>query len=195
MKKSLRVLAVAVLALAATAFAQEKKQAESKPTPPPPPASIAEVLKRQSMYVERNLASLAEAVPEDKFNFAPTQGEFKGVRTFQQQITHVAATNYVFAAWLLGEKSPVEFGENENGPAVKNRAEAMKLLRDSFEYLRRAVETVNASNAVETVKAGEGRASKLGLSMVAISHVNDHYGQCVVYARMNGIVPPASRQQ
>ncbi|HYE24399.1 MAG TPA: DinB family protein [Clostridia bacterium] len=195
MKKTVRVFAVAILALAATAFAQDKKQAESKPTPPPPPASIAEVLKRQSMYVERNLASLAEAVPEEKFNFAPTQGEFNGVRTFQQQITHVAATNYVFAAWVLGEKSPVEFGEHENGPAVKNKTEAIKLLRDSFDYLRRAVDTVNADNALEVIKAGEGRASKLGLTMATISHVNDHYGQCVVYARMNGIVPPASRQQ
>ena len=85
----------------------------------------------------------ADAMPEDKYSFAPTTGEFKGVRTFAQQVKHVAAVNYIFGATILNEKPPVDTNE-ENGPeALKSKAEIMKFLNDSFAYLHKAVASIN----------------------------------------------------
>ncbi len=72
----------------------------------------------------------AEAMPEDKFGFAPSNGEFKGVRTFAEQIKHVAAVNFIFGAAILGEKVPVDVGD-ESGPAsLKTKAEIINYLKD-----------------------------------------------------------------
>jgi uncharacterized damage-inducible protein DinB len=134
-------------------------------------------------------------MPEEKFGFAPTDGEFKGVRTFAQQIKHVAAVNYELAAALLEEKPPVDVGDEAGPASVTSKADIMKYLKDSFTYVHKAIATVNDKNVVETVKSpfGEGSVSRLGLASTVASHGFDHYGQMVVYLRMNGIVPPASR--
>ena len=145
--------------------------------------------------LESEFVPLAEAMPEDKFGFAPTNGEFKGVRTFAQQIKHVAAVNYELGAAILEEKPPVNIGD-ESGPAsVATKTEILKYLHDSFVYVHKAIQTINEKNLVETVRSpfGEGKVSRLGLATGVAAHGYDHYGQMVVYLRMNGIVPPASR--
>ncbi len=138
----------------------------------------------------------AEAMPDDKFNFAPTQGEFKGVRTFAQQVKHIAAVNYMFGAAILSEKPPVELG-SENGPdSMTSKADCVKFLKDSFDYLQKALNSVNESNVMGEVPSpfGPNKMTRLRLMLIATSHPFDHYGQMVVYLRMNGIIPPASRQ-
>ena len=136
-------------------------------------------------------------MPDEKFNFAPTQGEFKGVRTFAEQVRHVATINYMLAAAILGEKMPVSVGENENGdPKLKSKAEIVQYLKDSFVYVHKAYGTINEQNVVAPVKSpfGEGMMTRLGIAVVNQGHNFDHYGQMVEYLRMNGIVPPASRR-
>jgi hypothetical protein len=189
MKKRLRCLAFCVLALAAFGAAQNPKSKDERRT-------VTEVLDHTVLNVEHEFVPAAEAMPEDKFGFAPSGGEFKGVRTFAQQIKHVAAVNYELGAAILEEKPPVDIGD-ESGPAsITSKADILKYLSDSFAYVHKAVQTINDKNLVETVKSpfGEGRVSRLGLATSVAVHVFDHYGQMVVYLRMNGIVPPASRQ-
>jgi hypothetical protein len=67
----------------------------------------ASVLDRQLSNLEKEFVPAADAMGEDKYEFTPTNGEFKGVRTFAQQIKHVAATNLVIVAALLQEKPPL----------------------------------------------------------------------------------------
>jgi uncharacterized damage-inducible protein DinB len=137
----------------------------------------------------------ADAMPEDKYSFAPTSGEFKGVRTFAQQVKHVAAVNYIFGATILGEKPPVDVG-GESGPdSVKTKAEIMKFLKDSFAYLQKAVASINEKNQMDQVELFGMKLTRGGLGAFSTAHPFDHYGQMVVYLRMNGIVPPASRPQ
>ncbi len=69
-----------------------------------------QVLDRTVTNLEHEFVPAAEAMPEEKFEFAPTNGEFKGVRTFGEQVKHVAAVNYNFGAAILGEKLPVDIG-------------------------------------------------------------------------------------
>src|SRR5215469_346151 len=64
---------------------------------------------------EKEIISAVDAMPADKFGFAPTDGEFKGVRTFGQMVKHLSATNYILAAAALGEEPPADAGD-EVGP-------------------------------------------------------------------------------
>lgn len=159
---------------------------------------ISKVFDQQLSRVERDFVSLVEAMPEDKFNFAPTGGDFKGVRTFQQQATHVAFVNYATAAAVLGDKNPSEEGPNENGPAnLKTKQDVVKYVKDSFAYAHKAMATLTSENVTGMVKSafGNNQVTRIYMANIPLWHSFDHYGQMVVYARMNGIVPPASRQQ
>src|ERR671923_995762 len=109
-------LAMVLLMVGAACFAQASKPSSENPT-------ITQVLDRSVSNAESEFVPAADAMPEDKFTFAPTNGEFKGVRTFAQQVKHVAATNYMVAAGILGEKPPVDIG-GENGPrSIQSKAE------------------------------------------------------------------------
>lgn len=191
MKKIIGVLAVLLIWTGGRfAAAQETKAAE--------PHTIAQVLSQGVGIVEEEFVPAVEAMPEDKFSFAPTGGEFKGVRTFAVQAKHVAAVNYLIGAAILGEKAPVDVS-SENGPAaIKSKAEVVKFLKESFAYVQRAVESVNEGNLLTPMPSpfgeGEGKVTRLGMATLVVGHCFDHYGQIVVYLRMNGIVPPASRQ-
>lgn len=137
----------------------------------------------------------ADAMPEDKYSFAPTNGEFKGVRTFGEEVKHVAAVNYIFGAAILGEKPPVDVG-SENGPdSIKTKAEIMQFLKDSFAYLHKAVASITDKNSLDPVDLFGMKLTRVGVAAFSTAHPFDHYGQMVEYLRMNGIIPPASRPQ
>jgi len=146
--------------------------------------------------MEKEVVSLAEAMPADKYNFAPKEGEFTKVRTFGEQVRHIATVNYEISAAVLGEKTPVAMGENENGSAdLKTKDQIVAYLKDSFAYTHKAMQSTTAENLMQEVQNAFGKNKVPRLQMITIPawHSFDHYGQMVVYARMNGIVPPASR--
>ena len=170
-------------------------QAPVAATPAPAP-TFAQSLNRSLAGFEGEVVPAAEAMPEEKFAFAPTQGEFKGVKTYAEQVRHLASVNVALAAALLEEKPAMEMG-GENGPeALKSKAEIVKYLKDSFVYLHKALDTITAANVMGLVKSpwGESKGTRLGFATIALGHGFDHYGQMVVYLRMNGIIPPASRR-
>jgi uncharacterized damage-inducible protein DinB len=191
-------IALALLLTAGVAAAQTlttKKPAKATADNSP---AIGLVLDRQLANLEREFVAAAEALPEDKFNFAPTNGEFKGVKTFAQQVRHVASANYEFGAGIVGEKAPADLVGGENGPeALKTKAEIVKYLKESFVYVHKAFASIQNANATASIPApwGKGTTSRLGLANLTIAHGFDHYGQMAVYLRMNGIIPPASRPQ
>ncbi len=162
------------------------------------PKSIAQVLDNRISGVEKEFVSAADAMPEDKYSFTPTNGEFKGVRTFGGQVKHVASGNYVLGAAILGEKPPVAIDDDWVGPeSVKTKADIMKFTKDSFAYLHKAIASINEKNVVTAIPnpfGGKESATRLGIAVLAAQHPFDHYGQMVEYLRMNGIIPPASRQ-
>ena len=188
MRKTLALVAGGLLAVTIAASAQT-------PKPKVEYRSVTSVLDHSVLNLQHEFVSAAEAMPEDKFSFAPTNGEFKSVRTFAEQIKHVAAVNYELGAALLQQKPPVD-PNDEAGPAsITSKADILKYLNDSFTYVHMAVATITDKNITEPVRSpfGEGSVSRLTLAVSVTSHGFDHYGQMVVYLRMNGIVPPASR--
>jgi len=189
MKRGIRLVVCGALALAFSmlAAAETGKPKEHR--------TVTQVLDRTVSNLEGELIPAVEAMPDEKFSFAPSNGEFKGVRTFAQQVKHVAAVNYELGAAILEEKPPADIGDESGPVSLTSKADVVKYLKDSFEYVHKAIATINDKNVVETVRSpwGEGWVSRLGLAAMVASHGFDHYGQMVVYLRMNGIVPPASR--
>jgi hypothetical protein len=159
------------------------------------PDTIATVLDHNISNVEQEFVPAAEAMPEDKYTFVPSNGEFKGVRSFADQIKHVAAVNYLIAAGVLGEKPPVDIG-GESGPtAMTSKADILKFLKDSFTYSHKAATSFSDPSALQKVKNpfGKDQVPRMAVASWIPGHCFDHYGQIVVYLRLNGIIPPASR--
>lgn len=158
------------------------------------PRSVTEVFDRSVSGAERAILTMAKAMPEEKYDFAPVNGEFKGVRTFAQMVKHIAVDQYVDAAALLKEKTPIDQGSHMNGPdSIRSKAEILKFLQDGFAYMHKAIRTVNQKNLMELVKFDEVEIPRLTIVSSAISHPWDHYGQLIEYLRMNGIDPQAQR--
>lgn len=157
--------------------------------------TVAKIQDGAIKMAEGEIVSLAEAMPADKYDFAPTSGEFKNVRTFGHQMAHIAAVNYLVGASILGEKPPIDPKEEENGPAsLKDKAAVVKFLKDSFTYAHKAGATLTDQNFTELIQGPFGdKQSRGSLAEIFVWHSFDHYGQAVVYARMNGIIPLASR--
>ncbi len=154
-------------------------------------------LQSLSKLAEKLIVSAVDVMPADKFGFAPTDGEFKGVRTFGQQVKHLAATNHILAAAALGEEPPADAGDEVGPETVRTKAEILDYLNGSFAHLSKAIDAIGQTNApanpspISPLKKGE--VTRSALVVEALVHAADHYGQIVVYLRMNGVVPPASR--
>jgi hypothetical protein len=167
-----------------------------KPTDKSP--TVATVVDTEISNLESQLVSVAEAMPEEKFNSSPENlnlqsAEFKGVRTFADQIKHVAADNFAIWAPLTGKPEP-EGVHSPNGPAeMKSRADIIGFLKDSFVFAHKAAAGLKTENMTDVVEFRTNKVTRLYLIILAFSHANDHYGQLVEYLRMNGVVPPASR--
>lgn len=159
--------------------------------PAPAPRAAAQVIHDMIAGSEQQLTGVAEAMPEDKYEFAPTNGAFRGVRNFARQVKHAAAVHYLVAAGLLGEPITADVADERGPDSVRSKAEVLKYLEDSFVYLRKAASTIDEKNAFAPFKGPFAAVdTRIGLIIVAISHSSNHYGQMVEYLRMNGIVPP-----
>jgi uncharacterized damage-inducible protein DinB len=180
--RSVTLLTAAALWLGAAAFAAEAP-------------AIARLYDSQVTGAERDIVPLAEAMPADKYNFAPTQGEFKGVRTFAEQVKHLAAVVYMVAAASRSEAPPVDVGAEKGPASARTKEQIVEYLKGAFAYAHKAALALDEKNQLELVKSpfGDGQVTRGGAMAIAAWHSFDHYGQMVVYARMNGVVPPASR--
>lgn len=189
MKNIRWILAVLLLAPGTVSLAQTPEPAQR--------LTSSQVIDYFVTLEEARLAALADAMPADKYSFSPTSGEFKGVRTFAEQLKHAAAENYMLGAAILGDRPPADIGDETGPDSLRTKADIIRYLKDSFSYLHRAVATIDDKNTVidssPISPIPKGAATRLGLAVEALLHTFNHYGQMVEYLRMNGMVPPASR--
>ncbi len=138
--------------------------------------------------LSKEFVDAVEAMPEDKFNFAPTTGEFKGVRNFGEQVKHVAGANWYFFGGpdMTDEKAKAKEDAIEK---LTTKAEIVQALKDSLTQAHALIDGMTGENAFVMTAHG----TRGGMAAFGMAHMMDHYGQLVVYLRMNGIVPPASR--
>jgi uncharacterized damage-inducible protein DinB len=158
--------------------------------------TVASDVDAEVSRVEKQVVEVAEAMPEEKFNFTPENlkisgADFKGVRTFAVQVKHIAASNYFIWSPLTGEKLPDGLKDGNGPENLKTKAEILKFVKDSFALGHKAAATLTTENMLQ--HPGSSKSTRLHLAEFGIAHAYDHYGQMVEYLRMNGIVPPASR--
>ncbi len=159
---------------------------------PAEPKTIPDSINFIWKSIEHDFTALAEAMPEDKWAFKPTQGEFKNVRSFGEQVKHVACANEAWAKQMAGEKPPARCDLGGPNPA-KTKAEILAYLRDSFNLADKAISDTSADNLLHPNPGPYWGTNRLSALTALVWHISDHYGQLVVYLRMNGVVPPASR--
>jgi uncharacterized damage-inducible protein DinB len=163
-----------------------------------PSLTVGDACERQLRSIEKAIVDAAEAMPDDKFKFTPDDlhiqsSAYKGVRTFAGQVKHLATDNFAIWSPLTGDPLPPGV-KDVNGPEdLKSKAEIIKFLKDSFALGHKAIATLTAQNATEMLPFRGSKLPRLDLAFYALTHANEHYGQMVVYLRMCGIVPPASR--
>src|SRR2546427_13073629 len=155
------------------------------------PRNIADSVGGALHWTEGQFLGVAEAMPESKYDFVPAAGEFKGVRSFAEQVKHVACSNFAFFNEIEG-KAPPEHCEKGGPAAAKSKAELVKYLRDSFDYGDRVLATINAQNALARVDGPyAGPNTRLGIAVAAVGPQADPYGQIVEEFGVNGIVFPS----
>jgi uncharacterized damage-inducible protein DinB len=192
-------LLTAVL-LGPSGYAQQAGNSAT-PATPAAPLTISSAIDREISMVEKEVVDAAEAMPDAKFDFSPEKlnlpgSDYKGVRTFGEQLKHIAASNYLIWSPMTGENPPDTVNDGKGPDSMKSKADIIKFLKESFAFGHKAVATLNAANLVEPIKRKDrAPTTRLFLATFAAAHAFDHYGQLVEYLRMNGIVPPASRAQ
>lgn len=199
--KQMRIfLLLSVLILTVAALPHGAKSAAARATQAQPsPPTIASTVDREISSIEKQIVDVAEAMPEDKYNFSPETlnipgAEYKGVRTFAVQVKHVAASNYYIWSPITGDKLPEGLADDGSGLTnVKTKVEIIKFLKDSFALGHKAAATLTTENMLQN--PGKSKSTRLRLATFGVAHAFDHYGQMVEYLRMNGIVPPASRSK
>jgi uncharacterized damage-inducible protein DinB len=173
-----RLALLFLLALPARAMAQEP----AKPAGSAGVEALRAVWESVSGYVLRS----AEDVPESEYAFRPVGT----VRTFAQQIAHVAGSQYSMCAVALGEP-PKE--EDEIERTMTTKAQLVAALRASNEYCRRAYAQSDADAARATTMYGQARTRMFALALNA-THDGEHYGNLITYLRIKGRVPPSSQR-
>lgn len=154
-----------------------------------------QIFDRQLSNTEREVVGLTEAMPADKFNFAPINGQFKGVRTFGLEAKHIAFEIDTVASAILGEPIPSQ-GQGNGPDNLTGKDEIVRYLKDAFAHAHRAVATLTNDNLLEPVTDPfnpRGKSTRVTSVGFFSWHTYDHYGQMVEYLRMNNLVPPGSR--
>lgn len=197
--KRLPAILACVMALSIIASPQQTKAMATKASP-----TIALTMDTQLTSMEKQLVPAAEAMPADKYSFVPDGEDFRGSRTFALEVRHVAAANFAFFSEILGQAPPagVSFAGATNGPDnLRTKEQIVQFLKDSFALGHKAMATITEQNALAPIAdpnlpfSQPSSRSRLALASFACAHAGDHYGQMVVYLRMNGITPPASKGQ
>lgn len=160
----------------------------------PTAVAPADSLNAALSIFEEEFVGAAEAMPAEKYNFAPatTIGLYSGVRTFAEEVKHVTQANYSLMRGYGVAGAP----DAKTIDALKTKDDIVKALKDSFTYMHTAISTITPENAFMSLPGpAQYKLTRASLAAYGMGHLMDHYGQMVEYLRMNGIVPPASQQK
>jgi uncharacterized damage-inducible protein DinB len=139
------------------------------------------------VHVSKQLVSLAEAIPAEKYAWRPAPG----VRSTSEVVMHIVIANFGLLQ-VTGPKAPADLKSVEMEKTVKEKAEVIKWLKRSLDAVKSAHASVKAAELQRKVKVNNREATVDGMYLRIIVHANEHMGQLVAYARMNGVTPPWS---
>ena len=140
------------------------------------------------VHVSRQVIVLAEATPAEKFTWRPAAG----VRSMSEVYMHIALTNFDLLS-VIGPKMPADITPDDMEKTVTTKADVIVWLKRSIEAVKTAHAAVKPADLRRKVKVDNHTATVDSVYLRIIIHANEHMGQLVAYARMNGIVPPWSK--
>jgi uncharacterized damage-inducible protein DinB len=174
------------LCLPLAASAQEKPPA---PLITPTSGARLEFLDEVSFYEQRYIR-LAEAIPEEKYNWHPGEG----VRSIGEVFAHIASANYTFAK-MLGTATPANVDLKVIAASAGDKAKDIQALKDSFLHFRNAILAIKDSELDKEIKGPRGQTTIRGSFFLIDGHFGEHLGQSIAYARSVGIVPPWTQER
>jgi len=179
------LLVVAALA-AIPALAQEaKKAAPLKPAPSPSQAVL-----ESWNDIGRKLIAIAEDLPEDKYDYKPNPDS----RTFLAQLIHASASMYYFTDTAQGKKPHFPDDPKREDLHLQTKADIVAFVKKCVQDGADVIKAKGDKGLNESVAAGGPTLTRLfDLAYGLTEHSGEHYGQLVVYYRINGLVPPESR--
>ena len=175
------------LALSLPALAQGTP-APAAPAPAPAPTfqtDVAGVLG----HVQQEMVSLEQAMPQNKFSWRPA----KGVRSVGEVYVHAAGTAYWFGKQLGFQVPEGVQAKMKDLEKSTDKAQIEKALTDSFTWFAGQVKAMPDSELTKTVSLMGHDLTKRAVIMLTMGHFQEHLGQSIAYARMNGVVPPWSK--
>ncbi len=182
MRKSLTALVLA-LTVAATANAQA------------PQASLMADMHRDVNEVQKKLVDLANAIPEAAYAWRPSAA----ARSVQETLLHVASDNYLIPI-AMGKPAPAGSGITSDFATaaafekkVMTKAQIVAELDASFKHLHQAMSLTTDGNLAETIKFFGQDWSRQRAMVLTVTHLHEHLGQMIAYARSNNVTPPWSR--
>ena len=140
-------------------------------------------------HVSRQLVALAEAIPADKYSWRPAPG----VRSTGEVFMHIAGTNFLLLS-RMGHKVPSDFESVDAEKVATDKAKVIDWLKRSLDAVRDAHANITPAELKKTAKFFGREATQENLYLRILVHANEHMGQLVAYARMNGVVPPWSEK-
>jgi len=126
-----------------------------------------------------------DAMPADGFGFKPTPE----IRSFAQQMLHLADGNYFFISTITGKPSPMGQASAEKTVAQTKEA-TTKTVMDSYDYVIASLQAITPAQMQETVSLEGHTVSKSGAFGKAFEHQTHHRGQTTIYLRLKGVTPP-----
>jgi hypothetical protein len=155
-------------------------------------SNARQIIDKQLSAAEREVMGVVEAMPANRFDFAPTGGAFKNVRTFGVQARHIGFCLNEVAVALLGE-TMLPHADQDGPKNLKTKNDIVQYLKDAFAHAHRAIGTLTNENLLEQIAdpyVEKLQTTRLDAAGIFLSHTSDHYGQMVEYLRMNNLVPP-----
>jgi len=144
--------------------------------------TIAGPLKAQWEITRGLIVGMVENVPEAKWDFKPTPE----VRSFRDQFTHLISENFNYMSMIAGDKPP----DRAKLEALKGRDEIIKAIKDSYDYGAKALDSLTDAKATEVINIRGQQVPRWTAALYNLTDNMDHYGNLVVYVRLNGMVPP-----
>jgi uncharacterized damage-inducible protein DinB len=132
--------------------------------------------------------ALAEAMPEELYSWAPGDG----VMEVGQVYMHVAQYNYLYPTQNLGFSLP-DGVDMESMEGVRDKEEVLAALAASKGWASGMVGAMSAQKLEEETELYGRTMEKWAVLSQLVSHMSEHLGQSIAYARMNGVAPPWSR--
>lgn len=136
----------------------------------------------------QKLVALAEAMPAEKYSWAPGAGVMPVARVY----AHIARYNFGYPSENMGAAAPPGIGL-DTLERMTDKAQIVALLRRSGDYVRGAVKGAPETDLSSATTLYGRKVPKSAVLFQLVAHMNEHLGQSIAYARSNGIVPPWSK--